>query len=109
MFLKEKCVVNNSGNIQNTTTGSGSKISKMRGKGGLLDFGHHSERNKENSFLDIDWIIEELLAYGRDQKIAKDVSKTPSPGAVSKSGSTSNNSSKHQTKNKRVSNIVYNP
>ena len=32
---------------------------KIHGKGGLLDFSKDklTERNKENSFLDVDWII----------------------------------------------------
>ena len=38
---------------------------KVRGKGGLLDFSKE-ERNKENSFLDIDWIITELINYGHE-------------------------------------------
>jgi hypothetical protein len=39
---------------------------KMRAKG-FLDFSMDrlTERNKENSFLDVDWIIEELLALGQ--------------------------------------------
>ena len=38
----------------------------MRAKG-FLDFSMDrlTERNKENSFLDVDWIIEELLALGQ--------------------------------------------
>ena len=39
---------------------------KVRGKGGLLDFSKE-ERNKENSFLDIDWIITELINYGHEK------------------------------------------
>ncbi len=109
MFLKEKCVsnknnisgVNNNNNIKrnnNNVPSSGGV--KMRGKGGLLDFSHQAERNKENSFLDVDWVIKELLEFGRDQKIAKDVLKTPSPGSVNKSGS----SGGHKTaKSRRVS------
>ena len=38
----------------------------MRAKG-FLDFSMDrlTERNKENSFLDVDWIIEELLSLGQ--------------------------------------------
>ena len=49
---------------------------KIHGKGGLLDFSKDklTERNKENSFLDVDWIIEELINYG---KMANSVPKSP--------------------------------
>ena len=42
---------------------------KIHGKGGLLDFSKDklTERNKENSFLDVDWIITELINYGREK------------------------------------------
>ena len=51
---------------------------KIHGKGGLLDFSKDklTERNKENSFLDVDWIIEELINYGHE-KMANDVPKSP--------------------------------
>lgn len=35
----------------------------MKGKG-FLDFSSITERNKENSFLDVDWIIKQLLTHG---------------------------------------------
>jgi hypothetical protein len=40
---------------------------KMRGKGGLLEsfsVEKLTERTKESSFLDVDWIIQELLNFG---------------------------------------------
>ena len=42
---------------------------KIHGKGGLLDFSKDklTERNKENSFLDVDWVITELIKYGQDK------------------------------------------
>ena len=51
---------------------------KIHGKGGLLDFSKDklTERNKENSFLDVDWIIEELINYGHE-KMANSVPKSP--------------------------------
>ena len=51
---------------------------KIHGKGGLLDFSKDklTERNKENSFLDVDWIIEELINYGQE-KMANSVPKSP--------------------------------
>ena len=46
---------------------------KIHGKGGLLDFSKDklTERNKENSFLDVDWIIEELINYGHNSASIK--------------------------------------
>ena len=35
----------------------------MKGKS-FLDFTSITERNKENSFLDVDWMIKMLLAHG---------------------------------------------
>ena len=51
---------------------------KIHGKGGLLDFSKDklTERNKENSFLDVDWIIEELINYGHE-KMTNSVPKSP--------------------------------
>ena len=45
---------------------------KIHGKGGLLDFSKDklTERNKENSFLDVDWIITELINFGHEKLAA---------------------------------------
>ena len=38
-----------------------------------------TERNKENSFLDVDWIISELINYGHERQASSDVPNTPTP------------------------------
>ena len=55
---------------------------KIHGKGGLLDFSKEklTERNKENSFLDVDWIIAELVNYGHE-KLATCSSSHPDAAA----------------------------
>ena len=60
----------------------------MRAKG-FLDFSMDrlTERNKENSFLDVDWIIEELLSLGQHRISNESTSTTPemtSPSNVDK-------------------------
>merc|ERR1712156_671813 len=61
---------------------------KIHGKGGLLDFSKDklTERNKENSFLDVDWIITELIKYGQE-KLASDASLSDVPNSPQRSGS----------------------
>ena len=49
---------------------------KVRGKGGLLDFSK-DERNKENSFLDVDWMITELINYGHEKMVPTDSDSSP--------------------------------
>ncbi len=43
------------------------------------------ERNKENSFLDVDWIISELIAHGKQESKIVEGKKTPSPSKGDKS------------------------
>ena len=50
---------------------------KGRGKGGLLDFCTKDERNKENSFLDVDWMITELINYGHEKMVPNDSDSSP--------------------------------
>ena len=61
---------------------------KIHGKGGLLDFSKDklTERNKENSFLDVDWIITELINFGHE-KLAATASMSEVPNSPQRSGS----------------------
>lgn len=76
---------------------------KMRGKGGFLDFSMDrlTERNKENSFLDVDWVIEELLAYGHEKAIAASggtsLQTSPSAARTSPAPTTSSSSPQQPT------------
>ena len=56
----------------------------MRAKG-FLDFSMDrlTERNKENSFLDVDWIIEELLALGQHRLSIESPTTTSTTDLVS--------------------------
>ena len=51
-----------------------------------MDFGKEklTERNKENSFLDVDWVITELLNFGRE-KLALNNNVPSSPQTQSSS------------------------
>ena len=62
---------------------------KMRAKG-FLDFSMDrlTERNKENSFLDVDWIIEELLALGQHRLSIESPTTTSTTDLVSSSSAT---------------------
>ena len=59
---------------------------KMRAKG-FLDFSMDrlTERNKENSFLDVDWIIEELLSLGQHRISNESPSTNTTPEMTSPS------------------------
>ena len=75
----------------------------MRAKG-FLDFSMDrlTERNKENSFLDVDWIIEELLALGQHRISVESPTLATSPttdvSSTTTSASTEKVSSKTTTK-----------
>ncbi len=73
----------------------------MRAKG-FLDFSMDrlTERNKENSFLDVDWIIEELLALGQHRISVESPTLATSPTAEvsATTASTEKVSSKTTTK-----------
>ena len=60
-------------------------------KGGLLDFSKTdklTERNKENSFLDVDWIITELINYGHEKlALVAETSMSDVPNSPQRSGS----------------------
>ena len=47
-----------------------------------------TERNKENSFLDVDWIITELINYGHEKlALAAETSMSDVPNSPQRSGS----------------------
>ena len=80
------------------------KSMKVRGKGGLLDFSK-DERNKENSFLDVDWMITELINYGHEKMVPND--SDSSPNDTSNAGITPRRSASFKspiTKPKKVQN-----
>ena len=71
---------------------------KIHGKGGLLDFSKDklTERNKENSFLDVDWIITELINYGQE-KLAQNSVLSQVPNSPNSGSSTSSKSLQRST------------
>ena len=82
---------------------------KGRGKGGLLDFCTKDERNKENSFLDVDWMITELINYGHEKMVPSD--SDSSPNDTSNAGRTPRRSASFKSpitkpKPKKVSEVL---
>ena len=82
---------------------------KGRGKGGLLDFCTKDERNKENSFLDVDWMITELINYGHEKMVPND--SDSSPNDTSNAGRTPRRSASFKSpitkpKPKKVSEVL---
>ena len=85
------------------------KNMKGRGKGGLLDFCTKDERNKENSFLDVDWMITELINYGHEKMVPND--SDSSPNDTSNAGRTPRRSASFKSpitkpKPKKVSEVL---
>ena len=69
-----------------------------------MDFSK-DERNKENSFLDVDWMITELINYGHEKMVPND--SDSSPNDTSNAGITPRRSASFKspiTKPKKVQN-----
>jgi hypothetical protein len=81
---------------------------KMRAKG-FLDFSMDrlTERNKENSFLDVDWIIEELLALGQHRISVESPTESTSPTtATSKESLSAKTSTKLKSATETAKSVI---